>query len=179
MSPRLIPTHVPWPVLKSELAPGERLLLDVFRRWLMGIREGHGAHWAILWNELNSALGPADAKAGLTEMTGIMRELGENGRRAIRFHPACCPDLGADETWLIALIGACQTGDLKRARLLAEWMVQADGVGDMVGSACSLACVLQAHALMLPTRPDLARPDLARPDVARPDVARPDLAVGA
>jgi len=151
-----------WPRLKAELAPIELLLVEVFRRWLLGAQECRAQHWAMASNDFAHVLGPIDGKAGLASLAVIMRELGEHGRRPIRYHPVCCPCVGADELWLIAIVGACQRGELDHAHRLAEWMVRADGIGGVIGAASRLAGALQAQERLMPARAgESARPEIS------------------
>lgn len=152
MSNRILNAALPWPKLKSDLAPAERLVVEAFRRWLLGAQESRGQHWAMAWNEFAELLGPADGRAGFAGLVAIMREIGEHGRRTLRYHPVCCPCVSSDELWLIGVVAACQRGDLNRAQRQAEWMVQGDGIGDVLGAACNLACALKAHDLIMPVR---------------------------
>ncbi|MFO1189461.1 MAG: hypothetical protein U1E97_07710 [Alphaproteobacteria bacterium] len=152
MSDRVQHIPAPWPRLTSELEPTELLLVEVFRRWLLGAQECRGQHWAMASNEFAQVLGAIDGRAGLASLAAIMRELGEHGRRPVRYHPVCCPCVSADELWLIAIVGACQRGKLDHAHRLAEWMVGADGIGDVLGAACHLATALHAHERIMPAR---------------------------
>lgn len=152
MSSQFQQNVAPWPKTKSELESAESLLVESFRRWLLGLHESREQHWSMVWNEFAKSLGARDAKAGLSSFAAIIRELGEHGRRCIRYHHVCCPCLGVDEMWLVRLVGSCQRGESKRARLLAEWMVRPEGVGDVLGAASSLARAMQANALIMPIR---------------------------
>jgi hypothetical protein len=129
---------------RSDLTPGEARLVQMFRRWLMGAHDVRIEHWALLWGELSVWVGPAEGKSRLINLAGLMRELAEHGRHPIRFLPVGCPHLGLDEAWLVGIVRACRHGDWDYPRLLAEWMVRDDGVGDVIGAASGLASILGA-----------------------------------
>ena len=141
-----------WPTAMVELEPAEHLLVWAFRRWVCASRDNTSHHICLVWNELARQLGAADAAVAWAWLQATDRTLREFARRSIHCHQPACPCLGGDEVWLVFLLAACQRGDLARAGRLAQWMVAADGVGDLLEAAGRLARVLRGHSLILPAR---------------------------
>jgi hypothetical protein len=112
--------------------------------------------------EFSRQLGSPEAEQAIGSFVVLIRGLQEHARRRIRHHQPRCPCLGADEVWLVCLIGACQQGELRRARTLAEWMVHADGIGDLLDAATRFGRAMERHGLVIPRRDrDHELPDAA------------------
>jgi hypothetical protein len=148
----------------AALAPAERLLVWGFRRWAAGFAHDCCRQWGLVWREFRRELGADDGKRALVAFAALFKQLMLHGRRTIHYHQPCCPCLGADEAWLVALVAACQHGRSARARDLAEAMVAAEGAGDLLEAGSALAARLSARSLFLPYREGV--PDAAsRPQV--------------
>lgn len=141
-----------WPTALSELAPAEHLVVWAFRRGALAIRDNTSHHMCLVWNEFARQFGTGDGKAALSSFMSIVGGLQENARRNIHHHQPCCPCLGADEVWLVCLVGSCQRGEPRQARFLAEQMVRPDGVGSLLEAAGRLGHAMREHALLLPYR---------------------------
>lgn len=141
-----------WPTSLAELEPPERLLVWSFRCGALAMSDHRGHHICLLGNEFTRQFGAAAGRAALGGFIAIIRALVEHARRDLRHHRPYCPCLGVDEAWLICLVGACQHGESRKARVLAELMVAPDGVGDLLGAAEILGRAMSAHALVLPQR---------------------------
>ena len=141
-----------WPTVMAELAPAEGFIVWSFRRWVLGLYENYGVHWDLVAKEFRRQMGSADSNAALASFAGVIRVLQIHARRRIRHYHPCCPALGADEAWMVCLIAACQHGAGRQARGLVEWMVGADGAGELMASAQGLARHMERHALVLPQR---------------------------
>lgn len=135
-----------------ELDPAEFLLVWALRRWALGLRENAGGHLTMVIQEFARQLDSAESDKALAGFAALMRGLQEHARRRICHHQPCCPCLGADEVWLVCLVGACQRGELCRARALAEWMVRGDGVGDLLDAGVRLGRAMGHHDLRIPCR---------------------------
>lgn len=155
------PNEAPWPTSTAELDPSERLIVWAFRRWLLGLPQNAGEHWSFVWNDFARQFGAQDGKEALSAFTGLIKGLQCYARRTIHHHQPCCPCLGADEVCLVSLVAACQNHQRQLARALAEWMVQSDGVGDLLEAGMRLARVMQRHSLNLPGRTKKEEPDTA------------------
>lgn len=141
-----------WPTSLPELEPAERLVVWAFRRWALALTDNTGHHMCFVSNEFVRQLGRRDGQAALAAFLAIVRALQEHARRNIRYHQPSCACLGADELWLVCLVGSCQRGEPRRARCLAEWMVRPDGVGDLLDAACRLGRSMLGRTLVLPYR---------------------------
>ncbi len=53
----------------------------------------------------------------------------------------------------LGFIGAYQRADWMLSRHKAEWLVRADGIGDLLEAGSRLAAVLAEHGLMVRDRP--------------------------
>lgn len=155
-------TSPAWPTSMPELEPAEALIVWAFRRWALGIRQNCGCHVSMVSMEFSRQLDGPEAEQAIGSFALLIRRLQEHARRRIRHHQPRCPCLGIDEAWLVCLIGACQRGELRRARTLAEWMVHADGIGDLLHAATRLGRVMGRHGLVIPCRDQ----DNGPPDVA-------------
>ncbi len=142
----------PWPTSTAELDPSERLIVWTFRRWVTGLRRNDGSHWSLVWSEFAHRFGAIDGKEALAHFAGLVMGLQSYARRTIHHHQPCCPCLGADEVSLICLIAACQNRQPSLARGLAEWMVQPDGIGELLQSSVRLAQIMGQHGLTFPER---------------------------
>ena len=71
MRATIIPANrAPWPTSMSELDPSERLIVWAFRRWVLGLRQNNGEHWAFVWNEFARQFGANSFQQ--TQNTGQM-----------------------------------------------------------------------------------------------------------
>lgn len=151
-----------WPTSVLELEPAEALIVWALRQWALGIRQNCGCHVAMIFAEFARQLDSPEAEQAAGSFAALIRGLQEHARRRIRHHRPRCPCLGVDEAWLVCLIGACQRGELRQARALAEWMVHADGIGDLLAAATRLGRAMGRHDLVIPCRDqDNGPPDAA------------------
>jgi len=135
-----------------ELDPSERLIVWSFRRWVLGLRENRGEHWSFVWNEFARQFGAPAGKEALSGFAALIKGLQCHARRMVHHHQPCCPCLGADEASVMCLVAACQSRQLARARALAEWLVEPDGVGELLQAGTRLAHIMRQHALIFPER---------------------------
>jgi hypothetical protein len=141
-----------WPTSMGELEPAESLLVWALRRWILGLQENAGHHLSMVSREFARQLESPRAEDAMGSFAALIRGLQEHARRRVRHHQPCCPCLGSDEVWLVCLIGSCQRGELCRARALAEWMVHAEGIGDLLDAATRLGRALEDRCLIIPCR---------------------------
>ncbi len=123
-----------------------------FRRWVLGLKQNTGDHWNFVWNEFARQLGSKDGRDALTGFAGLIKTIQCHARRRICHHQPCCAYLGADEVSLVCFVAACQSGERRLARSLAEWLVTGDGIGDMLEAGFRLAAGMRRHGLILPER---------------------------
>ncbi len=145
------PKH-PFPKSMCELSEGEHLIVWSFRRWIAGHADRNANHWLLVWNNLARKLGTEAGRDALGGLEAVVRAIWNNARRQVRYHRPCCAILGPDEYRVVALIGACQAGEWSAARLLAEWLVGDNGVGDLLGAGSRLARAMKKSGHDLPVR---------------------------
>lgn len=142
----------PWPTAMAELDHAEQLVIWSFRRWITGFRDNQGCHWALVWREFERQFGEADGREALSALASLVAGLRGHARRRISHHQPCCPCIGPDEVTLICLIAACQHRRPRLARSVAQWLVTADGSGEVIGCGVRLGRVLRNHSLTMPWR---------------------------
>ncbi len=141
----------PWPSQMAELADSERLILSVFRHWLVGLSDKSGSRLSLAWNELARELGAARGRTAMSALIGLVRALG-HVRRPLRHHRPCCACVSVDENALLSFLATCQRKDWPLARSQAEWLVVPDGVGDLLESGIKLSAALDSGGQSLPAR---------------------------
>jgi hypothetical protein len=126
----------PFPAEAGRLDPASRAFLWAFRHWIVGHSDER--HWSLVWRALESESGRVAAGDGVTALAAVVRAICEHARRNFTYHHPGCPCLAADEYRLVAFLEACRRGDWTVANGLAEWMVVADGVADLVAAGTLL-----------------------------------------
>ena len=129
----------------GELSPGELLILQSFRRRVIGHRCRDPRQWTMVWNDLAATLGGKAGRQALNALIAMIQTICGYAGRTIEHHQPCCRCLGDDELCVLALIGHCQRSEFLAARDLAESLVVADGVPGLLGAAGRLAAVLDAQ----------------------------------
>lgn len=158
----LAPEPTSGPITLSQLNEGERFVIRVFRRWVHGAVGDTGLHGRLLWQALCDSLGEADARPALTALSEVIRTVQRYARRRFAYHQPCCSGVTLDEVAVCRLLAACQHRRLELARGHALWLVHADGVGDLLDAACSLAATLRRHGMVLPVWSALGSAGLSR-----------------
>lgn len=156
---------LPWPTSTAELAPAERLIVWSFRRWVLGLRQNTAEHWNLVWNEFSRQLGNQDGRDALSGFAGMVKTLQCNARRRICYHQPCCPYLGADEVSIVCFVAACQSGQLRLAHALAEWLIKSEATEEMIEAGSRLADGMRDHGLAFPERCSTAAKLLPKVDV--------------
>lgn len=149
------------PETTTELDVAERFVVRSFRRWVVGLRHNDGGHWKQVWGDFASQFGDTDGKAALSGFARLIQSLQSYARRGISYHQPCCPCLSADEISITNLVAACQGHHLSHAHALAEWLVQPDGIGDLLDAASQLAHFMESHGLLFPVRANLPEQPLS------------------
>jgi len=126
----------------ADLGRDERLVLRGFRGWVLGLRANAGAPCTIAWTMFASDFGAEAGRAIMVALVAVIAALAAGPRRPLRLHPPCCPRLGHDELALLGLLDACRQGHWALARARAEWLVEANGVGDLLAAMSRLARTL-------------------------------------
>jgi hypothetical protein len=141
------------PASLSELSEAERLVVALYRRWVLGLQGSPGTHWSLVWKELAHKLGPADGGAALSAFAALVCGLQRSARRTLYHHQPCCPCLCADELALVGLVSACQQGEWPSARALAMGLVQVEAVEDLLAAAARLAELMARRGQTLTRSP--------------------------
>ncbi len=149
---RPITGPVTGPVTELDLDPAERFVAENLRRWLIGLHGPAAGDWCAVWNAFARRFGAEDGRRAISGLAGLVASLARQARHPIRHRCRFCPSLSADEIGVLAFIGACQRREWGLARAAAEWLVAADGVGDMILAGSRLAAVLTAHGVQFPAR---------------------------
>ena len=133
----------------EDLPVAERLLLRAFRRWVAGLSRNDGQQWAFVATDFREHFDPDQARDAMAALAALVRATWAAARRPIACHPPCCAYVAADETLLVEFIGACQAGHWLLANTLAGLLLGAEGGGDLLRAAASLARTLEARGLLL------------------------------
>lgn len=149
-----------WPTSVMELDRSERFISKVFRLWVLGLHQGNPAHWSTAWNEFALTFGPLNGKKALGHFSGLIKAFQGYAKQTILYHQPDCPCLGTDEIRIICLIASCQHHDYSLAHRLAGWMVQQEGVGEMLNAGSGFANQMAGNGLELPLR--VGNPPLPR-----------------
>ena len=112
----------------GDLAPDERRLLRLFRRWLSGYEAQRAA-----WADLCEHHGDAGARAALAAFEAWLSAVADGATRRLQRHHLPCPCVGRDEALLTGLVSAAGRGDAETARALALEIVRPDAAS-FVGS---------------------------------------------
>jgi hypothetical protein len=141
----IVKFHAPAPIPdRLETLDGtEQLIVWCLRRWIVGHCLSQPANCEMVWNELAAGFGAACARQGLCALTRLVCAFGSHARRPIRYHQPCCGNLTADEFHVATLVAALGSGELLRAKGLAEWLVVSDGVADVLAAAGQLAAAVK------------------------------------
>ena len=135
-----------------DLAESERLIIDIYRRWIAGMRSNDNRHWSVVWMELSDAFGIKSARAILGGLQSVILGIGSSSRRPVRLHPPCCGFVCPDELLVINLVWACQSGNYALARSTAEWMVSCNGRASLLEGGRRIADALTEREILLPER---------------------------
>jgi hypothetical protein len=103
-------TEMPFPrrPFPAHLDGPERLVAIGFRCWMAGYQTGDIACWEHAWNIFASELGPAPARAALTDLSCWVRKIHATSGRSIETYPAACRGFCRDECVAVAMVAASQ-----------------------------------------------------------------------
>jgi hypothetical protein len=82
----------------------------------------------------------------------MVEELRRNARRTITHHQPCCSTIGDDEAILLALLAACQHGDVLLAQTAAQTLSGTIHADALMAAAMRFAEAFHERGLMLPCR---------------------------
>lgn len=140
------------PARLEMLSKTEQLVLRGLRRWVAGFSDSNPDHWRIVWTEFAGRMGPRAGREALGGLEALVRVVCSHARRTVRCHRPCCGFVEADEHRILAFLSACQAGAWPDARMLADTLIAADGVGDLLQAGSRLAHALLQAGRRLPQR---------------------------
>ena len=146
------PQRTDWPTSTQELDVSERLIIWALRRWVHGLRQNDGRQWTLVWKEFGRQFNGRDGTIALAGFVQFVDALQRHTRRAMQLHRVCCSYLSTDEIRLIGIVAACQGEAAIVAKARAEWLVHAEGIGDILEAGAKLATIMQRNGLTLPRR---------------------------
>ncbi len=140
------------PARLEMLSETEQMVLRSLRRWVAGFSDSNPDHWRIVWTEFAGRMGPRHGREALGGLEALVRVIWSHARQAVRCHRPCCSLIEADEHRILAFLAACQFGAWPMARLLADSLVSADGVGNLLQAGSRLGKALLQAGRRLPRR---------------------------
>jgi hypothetical protein len=130
----------------------ETLAIWAFRRWVLGLRNRAPDQWETVWRGLQRRCGEAAGREATAALAGMVEELRRNARRTITHHQPCCSSIGDDEAILLALLAACQRGDILLAQTAAQTLSGTIHTDALMAAAMRFAEAFHERGLMLPCR---------------------------
>ena len=127
----------------------ERLVGIGFRCWLAGYRTDDINCWETGWNMYARELGPACAKAAITELSCWVRAVHQQSCRLINYYPFECSGFCADECVAISMVAACQHSKCPAMRSCAFALLGSSEIDGVVESATDFANVLSGFGHIL------------------------------
>ncbi len=138
------------PARLEMLSETEQLVLRGLRRWVAGFSDSNPDHWRIVWTEFAGRMGPRAGREALGGLEALVRVIWSHARRPLRSHRPCCGFVETDERRILAFAAACQAGAWPAAGRLAESLVAADGIGDLLQAGSRLGKALLQAGQRLP-----------------------------
>lgn len=120
----------------------ERLVGIGFRCWLAGYQTDDIKCWETGWNLFATELGPACAKAAVTELSCWVRAVHKKACRPISYYPFGCTGFCPDECMAISMVAASQHSVCPAMRSCAFALLGSSDIDGVVESATDFANVL-------------------------------------
>lgn len=127
----------------------ESVLLRAFRWWLTGTCQNDGSAQERARRELGQLIGTASAQLVLGHFDVMVRAVARHAVRSLHYHPPCCRFATPDELLLLAIVAACQGGEVAAAGALAEVVTNRAGLGATLDAASDLALSLLSAGIIL------------------------------
>lgn len=121
----------------------ERLVGLGFRCWIAGYETQDINCWETGWNTFANELGPAHAKAAITELSCWVRMVHVKACRRISYFPFGCKGFCRDECMAISMIAAGQHSACPAMRACAFALLNSSDIDGVVDSATNFAEVLK------------------------------------
>jgi len=120
----------------------ERLVAIGFRCWMAGYQTGDIACWEHAWNIYASELGPAPARAALTDLSCWVRKIHATSGRPIETYPAACRGFCRDECVAVAMVAASQHHVCPALRACTFALLGGTHIDEVVSETDALAATL-------------------------------------
>jgi len=145
----------------SFLNGAERLVGMGFRCWISGYQTCDIRYWENGWNLFARELGPEQAKAVVTELTGWARSICCHAERQISVCPLSKGDFCRDECIAVSLIAACQHKSCPALQACATALLGVTPAEPVVQTSTRFAHALDAVQVSLPGNAICYRHDVA------------------
>jgi hypothetical protein len=127
----------------------ERIVGLGFRHWYAGYVDGDICAWEKAWSTFGGALGSANGRAALEDLSRWVKAVRDRSARDISVFPADCRSFCRDECIAISMIAASQHSVCPAMRACAYALVGCSMISDVVSSADRLAATLRRSNLVL------------------------------
>ncbi len=122
----------------------EKLVLQGYRLWSMGMVTQRLAHWEEAWNLFAGTLGAADGRVAMDAMVKFVRTLGRCAACPLKTHAPESGWLCEDEVLVLGLIAGIQHGDDDAVSFCLDALSCASRCHDVELAAGEFALMLQS-----------------------------------
>jgi hypothetical protein len=127
----------------------ERLVLEGFRRWMLGYTSGDLAHWEEAWNMYASSLGPRDSRAIVDSLAKFVRSVRDWSVCPISCFPGGCRRICRQECFALAMVSASQNNDLDCLAAAMRHLLDPQGHEEAMLPALAYAEAMKERDLFL------------------------------
>lgn len=144
--------------------PPEKLVVEGFRRWMLGCERGSVACWERAANLYAEELGLAESSRVLGALAHWVDALRTWMDRPAGLSPSECPRLCRDECFAVTMIAACQNRDDDSLSHALARLVPPEGRGEVIRATRAFADVLaETGQILIPVPASAIREIGARP----------------
>lgn len=129
--------------MPAQNAGAERLVGLGFRYWVLGYQSGDIKCWENAWRIYTGALGPAPARAAVSELSAWVRAVGAATHRQIEVCSADCQSFCRDECLAVSMIAACQHNTCPAMKACAFALIESSLIDEVVHHASSFAITMR------------------------------------
>jgi len=127
----------------------ERLVLEGFRRWVLGYASGDLAHWEEAWNLFAASLGPREARAVVDPLAKFVRCVRDWSVCPIACFPGGCRHICRQECFALAMVAASQNKDLDCLATAMRHLLDPEGHEEAMLPALAFAEAMRERDLLL------------------------------
>jgi hypothetical protein len=139
----------------------ERLVLEGFRRWILGYASGDLGHWEEAWNLYASSLGPRDARVIVDRLAKFVRSVRDWSTCPITCFPGGCRHVCRQECFALAMVAASQNQDLDSLAAAMRHLLDPEGHEEAMLPALAYAEAMKDQDLILMPVPMLVIEEIA------------------